>query len=98
MRLDIDDANKLRDETIAGKNDKDKDEFVRREQAQENRRFDTITTAHAERIRSVEEASKDFEVRLRAVERFKHIMLGIGILLGILIQPIIRVVMQWGAE
>ena len=72
--------------TIYDVENKNRDEYIRREQAGENRRFDNIATLHREQISSLKQRLDDMEPRLRKLEKFKYVLLGVGFALGFFIQ------------
>ena len=77
---------KIRGGTIYDEQNKNKKTFVRREQEAENRRFDTIATSHGEKISTLEKRIDDMEPRLRRIESFKYILVGLGVALGFFMQ------------
>lgn len=80
--------NQMRNDTIYDVENKNKKEYMRREQEGENRRFDNIATSHREQICFLQKTVDDIDLRLKKLENFKYILIGIGIAIGFLAQPL----------
>ena len=59
-------------------------------QVNENRIFDKNIAVHQEKISSLEKSSEDIENRVRNLEKFKYMTIGIVFLVGILLSAFIQ--------
>ena len=70
-------------------------------QSLENRNFDKALSVHQEKISSLEKNQdrnsdelESIKTRMRSLENFKYVMIGIGIIAGLILPPLIRTIID----
>ena len=83
----------IRKKTVLDDSDQRKESLQKQDQELENRNFDKMLTRHGQQIMHIEkniDEIKSLEKRVRSLENFKYLLLGIGIAIGVSIQAIIK--------